>query len=114
MVTAAVPILKLLRTRGGDPQSTRPSRRRPSSSLSQKHSCWTKPFFYKIAGGDEKGAVAGLSGMTADHLQPVLDSARDTLLLFQFAAALARGQAPPCQWKEFEWQDHRVAEAPWR
>ena len=71
-------------------------------------------FFNKIAGGEEKGAVAGLSGMTADHLQPVLDSARDTLLLFQFAAALARGLAPPCQWKELEGQDHRVAEAPWR
>ena len=32
--------------------------------------------------------------MTADHLQPVLDTARDTSIFFQFATVLARGQAP--------------------
>ena len=32
--------------------------------------------------------------MTADRLQPVLDTARDTSLFFQFATVLARGQAP--------------------
>ena len=41
-----------------------------------------------------RGAAAGPSGMTADHLQPVLDTARDTSLFFQFATVLARGQAP--------------------
>ena len=32
--------------------------------------------------------------MTADHLQPLLDTGRDTSLLFRFATVLARGQAP--------------------
>ena len=32
--------------------------------------------------------------MTADHLQPVLDTEKDTSFFFQFATALARGQAP--------------------
>ena len=36
-----------------------------------------------------RGAAAGPSGMTADHLQPVLDTERDTSLFFQFATALA-------------------------
>ena len=41
-----------------------------------------------------RGAATGPSGMTADHLQPVLDTARDTSLFLQFATVLARGQAP--------------------
>ena len=32
--------------------------------------------------------------MTADHLQPLLDTGRDTSLLFRFVSVLARGQAP--------------------
>ena len=34
-------------------------------------------------------AAADPSGMTTDHLQPVLDNARDTSLFFQFATVLA-------------------------
>ena len=41
-----------------------------------------------------RGAATGPSGMTADHLQPVLDTARDTSLFLHFATVLARGQAP--------------------
>ena len=33
--------------------------------------------------------------MLADHSQPMLDTARDTSLLFQFASVLACGHAPP-------------------
>ena len=42
-----------------------------------------------------RGAAAGPSGMLADHLQPMLDTARDTSLLFQFASVLACGHAHP-------------------
>ena len=50
--------------------------------------------FVQSLRSSRRGAAAGPSGMTADHLQPVLDTARDTSLFFQFATALARGQAP--------------------
>ena len=42
-----------------------------------------------------RGAAAGPAGMLADHLQPMLDTARDTSLLFQFASVLACGHALP-------------------
>ena len=42
-----------------------------------------------------RGAAAGPSGMVADHLQPMLDSARDISFLFQFASVLASGHVPP-------------------
>ena len=42
--------------------------------------------------------------MLADHLQPMLDTARDTSLFFQFASVLACGHAlPPPQWKPSGW-----------
>ena len=41
----------------------------------------------------KRGAADGLSGMTADHLQPMLDIVRDTSIFFQFSTVLARGQA---------------------
>ena len=50
--------------------------------------------FVQSLRSSRRGAAAGPSGTTADHLQPVLDTARDTSLFFQFATVLARGQAP--------------------
>ena len=50
--------------------------------------------FVQSLRSSRRGAAAGPSGMTADHLQPVLDTGRDTTLLFRFASVLARGQAP--------------------
>ena len=41
-----------------------------------------------------RGAAAGPSGRTADHLQPVLDTERDSSLFFRLATVLAKGQAP--------------------
>ena len=41
-----------------------------------------------------RGASAGPSGMTADHLFPVLESDRDSALLVQVASKLARGDVP--------------------
>ena len=50
--------------------------------------------FVQSLRSSRRGAAAGPSGMTADHLQPLLDTARDTSLLYRFATVLARGQAP--------------------
>ena len=41
-----------------------------------------------------RGASAGPSGITADHLFPVLESDRDSALLVQVALKLARGDVP--------------------
>ena len=43
----------------------------------------------------KKGAAAGPSGMTWEHLRPLLESPRDTNLLYRVASLLARGQVPP-------------------
>ena len=42
-----------------------------------------------------RGAAAGLSGMTTDHLRPVLDNIRDTHSLFQMGEQLATARTPP-------------------
>ena len=56
----------------------------------QKHVCLSSPC---VALKLETHTAAGPSGMLADHLQPMLDTARDTSLLFQFASVLACGHA---------------------
>ena len=42
----------------------------------------------------KRGAAAGPSGMTVEHLQPLLDHVRDLRLFFQVAECMARGQVP--------------------
>ena len=42
-----------------------------------------------------RGAAPGPSGMTCEHLQPLLESERDSGLLCQVANLLARGEIPP-------------------
>ena len=42
-----------------------------------------------------KGAASGPSGMTWEHLRPLLDCPRDTNLLHRVASFLARGDVPP-------------------
>ena len=41
-----------------------------------------------------RGAAAGPSGMTTDHLRPVLDNPRDSHLFFQLGEQLAQGHPP--------------------
>ena len=41
-----------------------------------------------------RGAAAGPSSMTTDHLRPVLDNPRDTHLFFQMGEQLAQGHPP--------------------
>ena len=41
-----------------------------------------------------RGAAAGPSGMTADHIFPLLESEHDSRLFCQAASALARGEIP--------------------
>ena len=43
----------------------------------------------------KKGAAGGPSGMTWEHLRPLLDSPRDSRVLFRVADLLARGELPP-------------------
>ena len=42
-----------------------------------------------------RGAAPGPSGVTCEHLQPILESERDSGLLCQIANLLARGHDPP-------------------
>ena len=42
-----------------------------------------------------RGAAPGPSGMTADHLRPLLDVSADSLVLGQVAALFSRAQVPP-------------------
>ena len=42
----------------------------------------------------KRGAAGGPSGMTVEHLQPLLDHPKDLWLGFQVAERLARGQVP--------------------
>ena len=42
-----------------------------------------------------RGAAAGVSGMTTDHLRPVLDNIRDTHLLHQMGEQFATARIPP-------------------
>ena len=46
-----------------------------------------------------RGAAAGPSGMTADHLRPLLESERDSEVLSELGASLARGEGPEVVWE---------------
>ena len=41
-----------------------------------------------------RGAAGGLSGMTAEHVKPILDNTRDAELFCQVGEHLARGEIP--------------------
>ena len=42
-----------------------------------------------------RGGAAGVTGVTTDHLRPVLDNIRDTHLLHQMGEQLATARVPP-------------------
>ena len=72
-----------------DPEK-RPLRQR--ERLLENDSNWTKNCFCSVSdrpGGGQR------SGMTADHLQPILESGRDAVALASFATSLAQGEVPP-------------------
>ena len=46
-----------------------------------------------------RGAAAGPSGMTADHLRPLLESERDSEVLAELGASLAKGEGPEVVWE---------------
>ena len=46
-----------------------------------------------------RGVAAGPSGMTADHLRPLLESERDSEVLAELGASLARGEGPEVVWE---------------
>ena len=50
-----------------------------------------------------RGAAPGPSGMTCEHLQPILESDRDTGLLCHVAMLVARGCVPRWPFKFCEW-----------
>ena len=50
--------------------------------------------FSKNLRSARKGAAAGPSGMTTDHLRPLLDNVRDLHMLFLVGEQLATGKAP--------------------
>ena len=50
--------------------------------------------FSKNLRSARRGAAAGPSGMTTDHLRPLLDNVRDLHLLFSVREQLATGKAP--------------------
>ena len=50
--------------------------------------------FAQVLRSSRKGAAAGPSGMTPDHLRPVLENPRDTHLLFTLGEKLARAEIP--------------------
>ena len=54
------------------------------------------------------------SGMTCEHLQPLLESDRDSGLLRQVANLLARGHVPPTACKFSDWPGHSNEQGRWR
>ena len=63
--------------------------RRPESPCSLDHILFTQNF--RCA---RRGAAAGPSGVTEEHLKPILDSARDAELLCQAAELMAKASIP--------------------
>ena len=51
--------------------------------------------FVQCVRSSRRGAAGGPSGMTADHLQPILESGRDAVAFASFATSLAQGEVPP-------------------
>ena len=50
--------------------------------------------FAQALWSSRRGAAAGPSGMTAEHLRPMLESTEDTELLASFADTFAKGEVP--------------------
>ena len=64
-----------------------------SSSVEARGSLLTTTFSQRTF-GSHRGAAAGPSGMTANHLRPLLESEQDTMRFWRFAQDLARACAP--------------------
>ena len=83
---------------------TDPERRppMPRRGLSQEIERWEPEHPFSLDGEmlltclrkSRRGAAAGPSGMTADHLFPILENERDSSLFVQAATSLARGTSP--------------------
>ena len=58
-----------------------------------------------------RGTAGGPSGMTNEHLRPLLDNPRELHLFFRVAELLARGQVPECCIRLEEGEDDSLAEA---
>ena len=84
--------LRQLRRRPQEPREPLPpeiSGRRPERPFSLDHHMFIQNV--RLA---RRGAAAGPSGVTAEHLKPILDSARDAELLCQAAKMMARASIP--------------------
>ena len=74
----------------------------PRRGLSQEIERWEPENLFSLDGEmlltclrkSRRGAAAGPSGMTADHLFPILENERDSSLFVQAATSLARGNIP--------------------
>ena len=82
--------LDQLRRRPQEPREPMPPELMRSENLfNLDHDLFTRNL--KCAG---RGAAGGLSGMTAEHVKPILDNTRDTELFCQVGECLARGEIP--------------------
>ena len=84
--------LSSLRTRPARPRAPLPLKifhLRPASPLQLD-----EDVFSKNIRSSKRGVAGGPSGMTFDHLRPMLDSPRDTHVLFLVAEILARAEVP--------------------
>ena len=57
--------------------------------------CWRSTDSQRNLRSFRRGVPAGLSGMTTDHLRPVLDHVEDTHLFFLMGEQLAQARVPP-------------------
>ena len=55
--------------------------------------------FFANVRSARRGTAAGPSGMTADHVRPLLESERDSEVLAELGASLARGEGPQVVWE---------------
>ena len=80
----------------------RPPRPRQRQQMSEEVIQWTPSVGFELDESQfliclrtaRRGAAGGPSGMTADHLQPMLDNEHDSELLSQAASILAQGTIP--------------------
>ena len=59
-----------------------------------------KTFLQKVR-SSRRDAAPGLSGMTMEHLKPLLESDRDSQLFHEVAVEVSRGSAPDVFWDAF-------------
>ena len=57
----------------------------------------------------KRGSAGGPTGMTVEHLHPLLDHSRDSQLFFQAAEFLARAQVPPPIKTPSDWDDLQLS-----